>query len=165
MSSDRTDPYAPPKAKIASPPQEKSSLAKALLVGATIDIGGSLLVGVVIAVIYIGVIGTAPQTATDFVHDPWVSIGNSAVGGGLSVLGGYVCARIAKRLELLLGLTLSAISVLVGLLISGSYYSGGMNLLLSVVTVICVMLGAWLGKRKNANGHPQDSTAAAGKAV
>ncbi|MGH8630701.1 MAG: hypothetical protein ACREU7_08045, partial [Burkholderiales bacterium] len=67
----------------------------------------------------------------------------------LSALGGYVCARVARRSEYKLGAILGVISTLAGLSMAIWYYPLKMNVTLAVVTFLMVMLGARLGYLRN----------------
>jgi hypothetical protein len=79
----------------------------------------------------------------------WVSIAGSIVGCGFSVLGGYLCARIAKRSEHKLGGILATISTGIGLLLGMNRYSLLVNLILIVATFAAVMIGVQIGYSQN----------------
>ena len=66
------------------------------------------------------------------------------------MLGGYVCARVARQSEYTLGVILAASVIVLGMLLFGD---GGLDLGLSFVlnaaTVAAILFGAWVGKKRN----------------
>src|SRR5215510_393560 len=120
------NPYAPPEATVQDLPSKPGSAFKAIALGLVVDVGGSLIAAVILAAIYgaalaaTGVpredIAAAMQASTT---DSWFFYVGSLVGLGFSVLGGYVCARIARRSEMKLGAILAALSAISGFLLGG----------------------------------------------
>ena len=76
---------------------------------------------------------------------PWLSTAGYVLGSALSILGGYVCTRIAQRRDYTLGLILGGISCVSGLLLGYSQYSLPENIGLTILTFACVMVGTRLG--------------------
>jgi hypothetical protein len=151
----QSNPYTPPKAELRELARRPGSPLKAVLLGLTIDVGGSMILGVVLGIAYAASLASsgvgAPQineALGDISPTSWVSIVGTALGGVLSVLAGFTCARVARREDYKLGFILGAISALSGLLLSGSTYSVPMNVLLCALTFGAVLLGTRLGIRK-----------------
>jgi hypothetical protein len=121
------------------------------------DFGGTFALSIALAFLYamtLAASGTPPEQIAEAISstaaDSWYFWAATIGGGGFSVLGGYVCARVARQSEYTLGAILAAISVGLGLLIGGeSERDVGMSIVLNAATGACVILGAWLGKKKN----------------
>jgi hypothetical protein len=148
------DPYAPPGARLEDK-RGPGSMVKAVLVGLGVDIGGSLVTGIVLGMAYAAILaasGASPaEIETSFANisplSP-VSVLGSLIGCGLSVWGGYLCARIARRREYALGAVVAVISTAASLL-TASHYPIGVNLALSIATFGSVMFGVRFGNAKN----------------
>jgi hypothetical protein len=148
------DPYAPPEARVEDR-REPGSPFKAVLVGVAVDVGGSLVAGVVLGMAFAGVLaasGASPEhIAAAFANLSPLSpmfIAGSLIGCGLSVWGGYLCARIARRREYGLGAVVAVISAAASLLMGGEQ-PAGLNLALSIATFGAVMFGARFGHARN----------------
>ncbi len=153
-----SNPYTPPSARVADVAVEKrGSPIKAVAFGLLVDIGGSLAFGLLLVFAY-GVSqassgATSAEIAASFENlsvDSWVSIVGDIVDTLFSALGGYVCARVAKRSEFRLGAMLAALSISFATLVGGSDYSVLWNIVLSVVTFLAVMFGVRMGVARNA---------------
>jgi hypothetical protein len=150
------DPYAPPKSAVADPGGERQgSFLKAILLGSVTDIGGTyardfvlpILLGIV--AISIGGSADADMPTTESIT---LRVFLFITGAGLSVLGGYVAARIANRAELKVSL-LNGVSVFVigGLLTV--WEGGGFDFLpeqffLMFAVVLLSLLGGWLHQNR-----------------
>ncbi|HYC45091.1 MAG TPA: hypothetical protein VED01_06350 [Burkholderiales bacterium] len=151
-----SSPYTPPAAPVRDPAAKKGSAAWAVIAGLLVDLGGSFLAGIVLTVLYGA---TLLDGATDEAQiaaelssipaDSWVSIIGMIVGCLFSILGGYVCARIARRSEYKLGGIVAAIAAVVGALVGAGYYPLMLNISMIVATVLSVLSGVWLGVRRN----------------
>ncbi|MDB5801823.1 MAG: hypothetical protein JWL63_2762 [Rhodocyclales bacterium] len=167
MTTPERNPYSPPSAdveKIAphpelTPAQRRFVQFKAVLVGVSVDIGGTIIVGVLLSIIY-GVIAaaageSAEQIATslrNIPHDSWLYIAATFSGLGFSLLGGYLCARIAKGMEYRAGSIQAACSLCLGLFLGGQKESFGMQIALSGLSVLVTMLGVKFGAYRNRAG-------------
>ena len=155
------NPYAPPEATLRDQPPRPGSAFKAIALGLAADIGGTLLATVILALIYGVVLAAAGVNREDIAAamqasatDSWFFYLTALVGLGFSVLGGYVCARIARRSELKLGAILAALSALVGILLSGDDPQQlGTFLSLTLLGIGAVLVGARLGKARNLSGR------------
>jgi hypothetical protein len=168
--SERHNPYSPPGASVADPSAKPGSPVKAVLAGAAVDIVGSLVIGAILSVIYgasLAVSGASVEeiaaASSEVPVDSWLFISGILVGCAFSVLGGYVCARIAKRSEYGLGCIVGAISALFGLLFALGHYPLFVNLGLGLATFASVLLGARLGYARNHAAGQGISPVAAGK--
>src|SRR3954468_21093624 len=113
------NPYATPEETLHDLPPKPGSWFKAIALGLAVDIGGSLLATIILAAIYAATLGAAGVKPEDIAatlqasaSDSWFFYAGTLAGLGFSVLGGYVCARVARRSELKLGAILAALSAL-----------------------------------------------------
>lgn len=150
------NPYAPPEATVKDLPAKAGSAFKAVALGFAADIGGTFLAGMVLALVYGAVLGASGASMEEIMasskeigSDSWLFYVGTLVGLAFSVLGGYVCARIARRNEMKLGAILAGLSALVGVLFSGEAYPLGTLLSLTLAGIGAVMIGARLGYAKN----------------
>jgi hypothetical protein len=70
------------------------------------------------------------------------------VGLGFSVLGGYVCGRIARRSEYRLAGIQAVLSVLLTSAFGDSSAELGVDAALTVLSVACVIVGAHLARKR-----------------
>jgi hypothetical protein len=153
------NPFKPPESdstKSPRPPATPGSPLKAVLTGLAVDIGGSAMLGVVISVIYAvqlhgqGVADDEMREAMENMpHDSALYIGGTLLGALLSVLGGYVCARVARRDEYRAGIAMAAISAVLGLMMAGHPGFDEMTMLLTATGVACNLLGVKYGADHN----------------
>jgi hypothetical protein len=150
------NPYAPPQAAVKDLPAGAGSAIKAVTLGLVADIGGTLAGTVVFMLIYgivLGVSGASAEelaAASDFTAtDSWQFYAGTLLGLGFSVLGGYVCARIARRSEMKLGAVLALLSAAIGVLLAADQYQLGTLLSVTLASIGAVMVGARLGQAKN----------------
>ena len=150
------NPYAPPEAAVHDVPPKPGSWFKAIALGLAVDIGGSLLATIILAVIYGAALGAAGVRREDIAatmqasaNDSWFFYVGTLAGLSFSVLGGYVCARIARRSEMKFGAILAALSALSGFLLAGDEQQLGTLLSLTLLGFGAVLVGARLGLAKN----------------
>ena len=150
------DNYRPPKADVADPPRGPGSSFKAVFLGLLVDVGGTLLASALMGVVYSTYLAAQGVELDDIqdrlregFQEGWGFALAAAVGLGFSFLGGYVCARIARRRDLTPALVLSALSVAIGLLLGApGNYAVGETISLSALTVLSIFAGARLGMRR-----------------
>ena len=150
------NPYKAPTTpmKDVLPPPRSPILA--VLAGVAVDIGGTLATTTVIGLVFLAMIapqGGSPEEIRQALVDAdplsgYVAWG-TVVGFGFSVLGGYVCARVARRQERRLAAIAGLIIGAIGLCIGGSPLGIWANVGMSVVSFAAVMLGGELGRRRN----------------
>ena len=150
------NPYAPPEAPVRDASAKAGSALKAVTLGLVVDIGGTVVGGLIFGVVYAMVAGASgsgsEEIAASVSHidtDSWLFYAGTALGLGFSVLGGYVCARIARRSEYRLGAILAALSAIAGSLIGGDQYQLGTLLSLTLAGIGATLFGARLGFLKN----------------
>jgi hypothetical protein len=138
-----------PAARLGSP-------YKAVAFGVLTDFGGTLGLSIVLAFFYamsLAASGTPPEDIAEAISkgsaDSWYFWAASMGGGAFSVLGAYVCARVARQSEYTLGAILALINVVLGIVIGDGERDVGLSIVLNAATVACVALGAWLGKKTN----------------
>jgi hypothetical protein len=156
LATDRDNPYTPPEARLADPDDEPGSPLKAVSIGLAVDFGGTFLTSFVLVFVYgvmLGASGTSAEAAASALANlspySWVSVAGFIAGSGFSVLGGYLCARIAKHSEYKLGGILATISTVIGLLFGMNRYSLFVNFILTIATFALVMIGVRIGYSKN----------------
>ena len=150
------NPYRPPEAPVADQDRPRGSPVKGMVFGALVDIGGTLVAGIVLGVIWSIGLAASGQTAEEIEQavqnpDPTSVVGilGFVIGTAFSVLGGYVCARVARETEYRCAGVVSVASIAIGLAVGGGQ-SFAMNVLMVVATIAAVMLGAWIGAQRNA---------------
>ncbi len=151
------DPFRAPSSNVDVPDTARGSAVKAVVLGLMTDVGGSMLSSLAFFMFYGAYLGATGGTADDLMvfargngFDSPMALALGLVGCMFSVLGGYVCARIAKHSEYKLGLILSVCSLVSGYLLAGdSESNAAMTGLFSLLTVASVMTGAHLGARGN----------------
>ena len=154
-----TNPFKPPETdstKGPRPPATAGSPLKAVLMGLAVDIGGSTVLGVVISLVYAvqlhgqGVAeGDMREAMDNMPHDSALYIAGTLLGALMSVLGGYVCARVARRDEYRAGAVMAAVSVIFGLMMTAHPSLDEMTLLLMVTGAACNLLGVKYGAERN----------------
>ena len=154
------NPYAPPDASVHDLPSKPGSPFKAVAMGLLVDIGGSLIGTIILAVLYGIALGAAGAKREEIAAamqasatDSWFFYASTFVGLGFSVLGGYVCARIARRSEVKLGAILAALSAIAGLAFAGDGVELGTLLSLTLLGIGAILVGARLGIAKNRTGR------------
>lgn len=125
---------------------------KALVVGFVVDIGGTIVASLVLSSIYAislvsdGLDETQIREAMENIPlDSWFSIVSIVVGAALSVLGGFVCARIARATDYRLGVILALCSSFFGLVIDYDRDSGLAIVAMIAVTIVAVLAGTRMG--------------------
>ncbi|MEJ2591080.1 MAG: hypothetical protein P8178_06735 [Candidatus Thiodiazotropha sp.] len=143
--------YAPPKSDVSVVDGKPGSLLRAVAVGTLIEIVGTFIAGLLIGLVY-GVVmasrGVSPEAMQAMLEhlDPgsgfvWIS---SLAGALVSLLAGYVCARIANTLSYRPALILAGISCTLGTLTGIGSYAWWFLALLAALTACAVLLGARL---------------------
>ena len=148
--------YEPPKAELIDQQNSPGSALKAVLLGLAVDIGGSIVLSFLLGIVYaLRLIraGVDPskveKTLTNMPSPLWLTIVGLVLGGALSVLGGFTCARIARRDDYKLGFILGGISSCYGLYFSYPTFSLLISASLAVLTFGCILLGTKLGQSKS----------------
>ena len=123
--------------------QTKGAAVKAVIAGLIVDIGGSLVSAFVLVIAYSALLtsrGWSPQEIEHHVTnlEPFsiFSVITMIVGGCMTVVGGYVCARIANYSEYKITCVFGFISAAFGHIASESYYSTLDNIALGVVMLL-----------------------------
>ncbi|MGE5386859.1 MAG: hypothetical protein ACM3SV_13340 [Betaproteobacteria bacterium] len=154
------NPFTPPKADVADVPDTTpGSPIKAVLFGFLTDFGGSMLAGIPFAFIYgvlLSVSGIPAdevgQALTEMPPDSLYAVIGYGIGLAFSMLGGFVCARIAKRNEYVLAAVAATLSALSGLLVMPPGYSHELIALLTILSYTGAIYGAKRGIDKNRRG-------------
>ena len=137
---------------------EKGSPLKAIIIGLVVDIGGSLVSAFIMAIAYSALLasqGLWPEEIQNHLTnlDPYsaFSVITMVAGGCMTVLGGYVCARIVNYSEYKFTFIFGFVSASFGHIASESYYATLDNIALGILTLGCALFGAWLRVIQKAN--------------
>lgn len=150
------DSFEPPKSRSNEASAPPGSPYRAVAIGYLVDVGGSLAVSFLLSFAYaVGSLSAGRNaeeidialSGSDALS--WIYVVEVLAGAAMSVLGGYVCARIARRDDSRPGLLLAALSVGTGILMTGAKGDWARNLWFGAATVGCVLLGTYLGIRSN----------------
>ncbi|HEX7052327.1 MAG TPA: hypothetical protein VF211_00155 [Burkholderiales bacterium] len=154
--SDPRNPYRPPGAAVDDVAPPAGAPVKAVVYGVLVDVGGSIVAGIVLAIAYSIDLASSGATAEEIEQamrepDPgsWFSILGFVAGFAASFLGGYVCARVARTGELRAVGVVAAISAVIGLLMGSAAYAFEWNALLALAGMATVFAGGWFGTRAN----------------
>lgn len=146
--------YSTPQSPLGVPTQKQGSPVKAVLYGLLVDFGGTILASMVISVVYgIMLVRTSmseqeiERALTDV--DPFSVYGLILSGAGLfcSFWGGYVCALNSRTRIVRDAAILSALTVTLGILMSGAIYTVLQHALMAIAGIVAIYGGAWLWKR------------------
>ncbi|HET7845507.1 MAG TPA: hypothetical protein VFL14_15225 [Xanthomonadales bacterium] len=145
-----TDPYAPPGAPII-PDKRGASAFVAVLVGLAIDVGGSIVLSMVLGFGY-AILLVSNGTDPDKIAETIMAGGSTSfqaiamtLGGVLSILGGYTCTRMARRRDYRLGIVLACISIAITTLMTVGAYSLARHAGNAALEFALVMVGTRLG--------------------
>lgn len=133
-------------------PPPPRSLTLAVLAGLGVIVGGSILSRVVAGIVYLTLIPESdgpPRPSVEALSAPLSSMLITIVilGCVFSALGGYVCARVARRLERRVTLVLAVLTTAIGFTTVAA--GGTFTALLLTLTFACVMGGGGLGRYSN----------------
>jgi hypothetical protein len=152
-------PSKPPESDPATrAPDVPGSPLRAVLTGLAIDIGGSAVLDIVLSQVYGWTLSgpdmTDAQVNDAVAHLPLASpfgVLSLLLGTLMSVLGGFVCARIVLRNEYRAGMAMAGVSLVFGLLVGsgGSDDADQLTGLLILCTVACNLLGVKYGAEYN----------------
>lgn len=133
---------------------------KAVIYGVLVDVGGSVVAGLVLAIGYAIVLaasGTGADEIQRMLSEPqpasWPSVLGFVLGCACSLLGGYVCARVAALGEMKPVGVVAAVSGVVSLLMGDSAYPFEWDALFALLGMAAVFAGGWAGARRN-RGRP-----------
>ena len=144
--------YQPPKSGFDKSPRnrEPGSLLKAVLFGAATDIGGTLVIQIVIGVVY-GIMLASQGMSEAQMKEAFENIAPGSVvwlflitfGLIMSGVAGFVCARTANVVSYnALGIV-SAISVAYGTYMGRGDYDWPALLLLNMLGLCAIFIGGW----------------------
>jgi hypothetical protein len=149
--------YKPPATPVEDAPRPPGSPFVAVLVGLVVDIGGTLLAGILFTLIFTILRASKGGSAADvetalaaLASDTGFRVVSSIVGLSFSVLGGYVCARIARRNEYRLAGVQALVTTFVGYALGGAgTLELGYEVALTILSAVAVFAGAARGQRYN----------------
>ena len=150
-------PYTTPGARVEDVPEpvDRRFRWKAVLLGAATDLVGSALAGVVLLVVFTVLIAPGEggaEEALERLRQSWPFLLMSmVVGGGFTLLGGYVAGRVARHSFFKHALAAGGLSLALGILVFGSDdgpYSGIIAILGIGLHLPLALLGGWLARRR-----------------
>jgi hypothetical protein len=159
-------PFKPPEAdmKHGPPPPgggAAGSPVKAVVGGLAVDLGGSMLLNIVLSLLYAASVANSGMSQAqmkaalaNIPPDSIFMILAMVLGACCSVAGGYVCARIVRRDEYRVGGVMAALSAFLSLLSGPSDLSSDLLLLETLSTIACVLLGVKYGRARNRRPAP-----------
>ena len=154
------NPYKPPSSNVEVADTKRGSAIKAVVLGLVTDLVGTMVVTLLAAIVYgsyLGATGSSPEEAAasvqGFSYDSPLGLAVAVAGTLFSVLGGFVCARIARHDEYRLGGIMCAISIVLIVLTSGQLAQAAMLVIPTVATLAAIMIGIHIGVRKNRAGR------------
>ncbi len=145
------DVYRTPKSELNNQLENRGSAVKAILVATIVDITATVFVGIVISVVY-GVLlasnGDSLEVITSKLSNmeltSKVSLLTLIPASLITTYAGYLCAKLVNHSEYKVVAIFATILIIFGLAMGLSYYSVSENIFLSLLTLCCVYLGAWL---------------------
>ena len=151
--------YKPPESDLGSDRKKKTTATwsplKAIIIALVVDYVGTMIFAIVITFIYSAVLAASsvpPEEITRIIQggDLYSTYSLLTIGAGclVSVYAGYLCAKKVKHSQYRVVAVYCAVLTLLGVIISGSSLQPGDLFILSLITVACVFLGAWLYMRK-----------------
>ncbi|MGD8593662.1 MAG: hypothetical protein PVF82_12550 [Gammaproteobacteria bacterium] len=143
--------YTPPQSKLTAKNTKPGSLFKSVGIGIVIEIVGTISVSIILGILYglfLSSQGQSPEEVLTAMEqmDPLSAIGltESFFGLLVSILAGYVCARIANSKSYRSVGILSALSAILGSLAALTVYSWWALLLMDGITIVAILFGGWL---------------------
>ena len=115
------NPYSAPDARVEDLPEpvDRRFRWKAVLIGAATDLAGSTVAGIVLVVVFALLVAPGAggvEDKVDRLAQSWPFLMASMIlGGGCTVLGGYVAGRIARHSFLKHALAAGVLSLAVGI--------------------------------------------------
>ncbi|MCG8023837.1 MAG: hypothetical protein JAZ02_07630 [Candidatus Thiodiazotropha endolucinida] len=160
------DVYRTPKSDLTNQIEKKGSAVKAVFIATVVDVTATIFVGIVISIVYgmilasngdsIEVITSKLSTMELTSKFSLVALASSCL---ITTFAGYLCAKLVNHSEYKIVAVFAIIVIAFGLAMGLSYYSVGENILLSLLTLCCVYLGAWLyvSRKQRLLQHLNDS--------
>jgi hypothetical protein len=149
--------FTPPQADVRDAPKPKGSAIKGVLAGLAVDVGGTIAFSIVVSVAYGAMLAASGQGEEQIQAALAESDSNSifsaigVVGGcAFSILGGYVCERVARQRNYRAGAILGVVSVVLGLAMGAASLPWAENMLLAFLTIGSVLLGTRLALERHA---------------
>ncbi|HEX4509569.1 MAG TPA: hypothetical protein VH328_05800 [Burkholderiaceae bacterium] len=150
-------PLQPPEANRPPQPLRPGSPARAVIVALVLDLGGSLVLNLLLTMLYAGWLqarglssAEVEQAMRQIPPDSWAAIAGVLLGACLDVLSGFICARIVQRDEWRVGGILAGLSALCTLVFDNAGDElEDLTVLLSLCTVACTLLGVKYGRELN----------------
>lgn len=143
------NPYTPPSAPVGDRgPEHTGATWKAVLLGVTTDLCGTTVAGMVLLVLFSGMLVAQGQAPEDI--SPMLLQSNQylllslAVGLSFTALGGYVAARVANHREYWHAMIVGVIVLIIGeILVSND--PAGMPLSIRIIGDLLVVPAALMG--------------------
>lgn len=137
---------------------ERPVKIKALALGVLANIGGSLVLGIMLSLVMGIILGALGVSMNEINARMWGPILNLISGFGSAVLGGFVAGRIAKQKQVLHGAIVGAAWIFLGFLSGESFPPSWYNIVLFVGVVPFGMMGGRIAENtcKKINDMPQN---------
>lgn len=141
--------YNAPKSNIKIEEDYKGSPVKGILLATAIDVFGSIVVGIISTVIYGRYLASQgydlegiTQQLENIDSLSLLSVVSTAFACVITIYAGYFCAKKINYSEYKFVLIFCFISAFSGFLIGGAYFSITENIVYSLMTIACGLVGA-----------------------
>lgn len=146
-----TNPYSPPKSTVDTKEFVRGKWYKAILIGFLVDIVGTIITSVTIGAaisFYLASTGMSAAQISAEIGNPELTsplgLLFNAVGLLYSVLGGYICARIANHNEYRYAVIIGIISIMTGLILAQSKVPIATHIVMGTLTFVSLLAGAYI---------------------
>ena len=149
------NPFQPPRAEVGNTAQKPGSVLVAVLLGGSVDLGGTYLVSTAVFIIYASAHGAADLSSYELQtliqgyvqhvtrYDNVWSWSLLSLGLVCSVFGGYACASRAREKRLKALVIVAVIMAIVGFQ-SATELELGVKLVLCLISTVAVLQGGRL---------------------
>jgi hypothetical protein len=148
------DIYNPPLADIDIDIDSKGSPVKAIIVATLVDIVGTIIAAIAFNIAYSIVLASRGLTAEEIAANiqnadtfSFYAMAGYVFGSMMTILAGYLCARIANYSEYKFVGIYCAIVILFGTVMGWNSLSTAEQFLLPVLSIVSAFFGAWLHVR------------------
>ena len=148
--------YQTPESEIKNKHDRQGSPVKAVVVATLVDIGGTMIFGILYVMAYWYYLESsgfsAEQIEKALAFDDLTSTISliGIVGGGLiSLYSGYLCAKIVNYDEFRVVTYYACVMIVFNFLLTEEDTSITQDIILNVITLMCIYVGAWLYVRKS----------------
>lgn len=149
------DIYKAPNSNLTINDTYKGSPIKAILISVSVDIIGTLVLGMILGFVYAFILASNGMTI-DEISNKFTNIDTYStfsligimLGSFITIYAGYLCAKIINFNEYKTVTILGIVSATFGILLTLTAYNIFEHISFLILTFSCVYFGAWLHVRK-----------------